>query len=335
MKSNQKSFVAVSLIPTGIRCSIGGYIGDATGATNMLASACDYLITNPNAVNASAFNFKEKNVLYVEGYAIDRLFKNELSLKLPKKNRVGIVMEKMSDSIAMKYNQKTIEAFSTVAGIEIGGIEYIKPFKKKITKCYGQLVGSVENVDPLLAAARKLRDKQGAEAIAIATYIPVQKSLVEEYQRGLVPNPYGQMEALLSHTVIRELGIPAAHGPLLTKKEMDFFLYQSFDSDPRGALENVCPAYIGSILLGLSTAPCFAKPARGAIALSDVRALIVPAHCLRSIPVAKALKRGIRVIEVAENANIFGPLAMKIPGVTRVTSYDSALSALKRLRRSM
>src|SRR5262245_39045451 len=61
----------LSIIPTGIGCSIGGYAGDAAPATRLLAAAVDYLITNPNAVNASDFIALEPNVLYAEGYMID------------------------------------------------------------------------------------------------------------------------------------------------------------------------------------------------------------------------------------------------------------------------
>ena len=38
-----KPFVAVSIIPTGVRAEIGGFAGDATPSTNLLASACDQM----------------------------------------------------------------------------------------------------------------------------------------------------------------------------------------------------------------------------------------------------------------------------------------------------
>ncbi len=63
--------VVVSVIPTGVGCSIGGFAGDAAPITRLLSSAVDYLVTNPNAVNASAFINLGDNVLYVEGYCID------------------------------------------------------------------------------------------------------------------------------------------------------------------------------------------------------------------------------------------------------------------------
>lgn len=37
--------VVVSLLPAGIRAEIGGFAGDATPATNLLAPTCNHLIT--------------------------------------------------------------------------------------------------------------------------------------------------------------------------------------------------------------------------------------------------------------------------------------------------
>src|SRR4029077_1565438 len=53
----------VSIIPTGTGGDLGGYAGDAAPATNLLAATADYLITNPNAVNASNFISMADNVL--------------------------------------------------------------------------------------------------------------------------------------------------------------------------------------------------------------------------------------------------------------------------------
>ena len=54
---NTDSFNAVLLVPTGIGAEIGGHAGDATPVAKLLAEACDTLVTHPNVVNASDFNF--------------------------------------------------------------------------------------------------------------------------------------------------------------------------------------------------------------------------------------------------------------------------------------
>src|SRR5215831_10199683 len=60
------AFCAVQIVPTGVGCEFGGYAGDATPATNLLAATVDHLVTHPNAVNASELNERADNVLYVE-----------------------------------------------------------------------------------------------------------------------------------------------------------------------------------------------------------------------------------------------------------------------------
>lgn len=328
--------IVVNIIPTGIRCEIGGFIGDATQVTNLLAANCDYLITNPNAVNAGAFNFKSKNVLYVEGWAIDQLFKGQLGLLFSEKNSIGVIIERIPDKIAIKYTLKTIEAFSVVAGIEISGIEFIEPMPKKIKMIKKQFFGEINCLENLFQAAKKLRNG-GASAIAITTHIPCPPRYLRSYQSAKIPNPYGQIEAFISHAVGDYLKIPAAHAPLLTKKEMDFFLFNSFKSDPRTAFENISCAYLGSVLWGLATAPQLTFNLKKAnITLKDIKALIIPANCFRSIPVASALENDIPIIEVKENKNIFQIFPKhffsKSQKIISVKTYQGACHLIRRLK---
>jgi hypothetical protein len=88
--------VVISVIPTGIGCETGGYAADAAPATALLASCTDYLITNPNAVNASDFIFMKDNIWYTEGYIIDQFCKGGVNLYKPYSNKVGLIIEKTS-----------------------------------------------------------------------------------------------------------------------------------------------------------------------------------------------------------------------------------------------
>jgi hypothetical protein len=58
---------------------------------------------------------------------------------------------------------------------------------------------------------------------------------------------------------------------MLTKKEMEHFLFHSFDSDPRSSLENISSAYLGSVLLGLNYAPQLTEIGNGDISLKDIK----------------------------------------------------------------
>ena len=86
-------FVAVQIIPTGVRCEFGGFAGDAGPVTNLLASAADYLVTHPNAVNASDLNEMAANVLYVEGKSLDDFLLGHLGLAPVANNRIGTFVD--------------------------------------------------------------------------------------------------------------------------------------------------------------------------------------------------------------------------------------------------
>lgn len=331
-----KKFIVVNLIPTGIKCEIGGFIGDATQITNLLARECDFLITNPNAVNAGAFNFMEKNVLYVEGFAIDRLFFNEIGLTLNENNKIGVIIENINDKVALKVVLKTIEAFSTICGIKVAGIKFIKPLNKKIKLIFNQFLEELSNIEILLRAADDLI-KKGAEALAITTYIPCKKKYILAYQKGKMPNPYGQIEAMISHAIIKQFKIPAAHAPILKKSEINYFLFKSFNSDARSSFENISSAYLGSVLQGLRNAPRYEDVKKAEITIKDINLLIVPNNCLGSPAVAGAVYHNIPIMEVKENENIFSSFSSniktKIPNLISVDTYQEALEIIKKLRK--
>src|SRR5580765_1201964 len=86
-------FGIVQIIPTGIRCEFGGFAGDACPVTNLLASAVDFLVTHPNAVNASELNEMASNILYVEGKSLDDFLLGHLGLLPACRNRIGTFID--------------------------------------------------------------------------------------------------------------------------------------------------------------------------------------------------------------------------------------------------
>ena len=90
-----EAFGVVQIIPTGIRCEFGGFAcGDACPVTNLLASTADFLVTHPNAVNASELNEMAGNVLYVEGRSLDDFLLGYLGLLRVRANRIGTFIDK-------------------------------------------------------------------------------------------------------------------------------------------------------------------------------------------------------------------------------------------------
>src|SRR6185295_15025086 len=226
--------VALSIIPTGVGCELGGYAGDAAPATNLLAATVDYLVTNPNAVNASNFISLDDNVLYTEGLCIDRFVKGEVDLAVPYANRVGLVIEKSSPGeLDMIYN--VVNTVRAVHGVDI-------------VDC----VVTVDHPEVLFAACERLI-QQGATALAITTRI--QDVSAEDHARhfaGEYPNPLGGVEAVLSHLVVRRFRLPAAHAPLVNSKDLEL---EHEIVDARGAGEMASASGLACTLIGLRRAP--------------------------------------------------------------------------------
>ncbi|WP_353763861.1 MULTISPECIES: DUF3326 domain-containing protein [unclassified Okeania] len=116
---SNKPFVAVSIIPTGVRAEIGGFAGDATPSTNLLATACDYLVTNPNAVTASDIYFAQDNVLYLEGNLICQLLLGNIGVIPEKRKNIAAIIEKPKDERFLNNVINALNGLRAVGGINI------------------------------------------------------------------------------------------------------------------------------------------------------------------------------------------------------------------------
>ena len=169
----RKRFIAVHVVPTGLRASVGGYVGDATPATNKMAAVCDCMIVHPNVVNGVMLNCAAQNVLYVEGYSLDRFFLGEVALRTVERNKIGVILDDVDER---HYNFGVNQVNSVVAnkGIDVAGIvrtrEKIKcgVFRSRA----GAYIGRVGNQEVIFEAVRRLR-RQGAQAIMISTASPM------------------------------------------------------------------------------------------------------------------------------------------------------------------
>jgi len=330
--------VAISLIPTGIGCSIGGYAGDAGPATALLAETADFLVTNPNAVNASNFIGPERDVVYTEGYSLDLFSRGEANLFIPRANKIGVIVERADDSaLAEVFN--VINTVRAVHGVDI--VDYVvteEPIGTRSTRhASGAYTGQIDNPDILLSAARQLV-AAGATALAVTT--DVQDLPAEEYAdhfAGLHPNPVGGAEAVLSHLLTRTFGVPAAHAPMINFEALP----GTTVVDARGAAEFISVSGLACVLMGLRNAPQLeSRPDLGykaAVGINDVIAVIAPASALGSLPVLAAARRGTPVIAVAANTTLLDVNAsgLHLPNVVEVGSYLEAAGAVLAIRRGL
>ncbi|MGH9361813.1 MAG: DUF3326 domain-containing protein, partial [Thermoanaerobaculia bacterium] len=294
---------AVSIVPTGVGCTVGGYAGDAAPATRLLASAVDYLVTNPNAVNASDFIQLGDNVLYTEGHCIDLLCQGRIDLHIPYANRVGVLIESSSDSrLDVAFN--LINAVRAVHGVEIEHcVVTDRPIGARCERnASGAFVGTVDHPEVLAGACESLLAR-GVDAIAVTTN--VQDLPLADYAlhfAGKAPNPVGGVEAIISHFIVNRFRVPSAHAPLLNVKELAL---ESPIVDARGAGEFASTSGLACVLLGLARAPRITArpgtPIRDVINLNNLLAVIAPASCLGGIPTLFAARFGLATIAVREN----------------------------------
>lgn len=320
--------VVLNIVPTGVGCSIGGYAGDATPTANLLASTVDYLITNPNTVNASNFINLKKNVVYAEGHSIDLFCQGSVNFYLPYANKVGLIIEKSEDwKIDILFN--IINAVRAIYGVNI--IEPVITDEPIYSRCrqneVGAFVGTVDNPEVLLNASKKLI-KKGADAIAVTT--DVQELPADIYAKhfiGECPNPVGGVEAIISHLIMKTFQIPVAHAPLLNIKDLDL-VHNVVDA--RGAGEMASTSGLACVLVGLQRAPQIKVQPHTRVAdiinLNNLLAIVIPATCLGGVPILQAQKYNVPVIAVRENQTILDVSQSKIhlDNVIEVNSYAEA-----------
>jgi hypothetical protein len=303
-------FNAVMLIPTGVDCAIGGHAGDATPAARLLANVCDQLILHPNVVNASDVNEQTENSLYVEGSIICRLLMGSAGLRKVRQNRVLLVTENRKDS--PKVVDQTIncaEGARATLGMDISDVLVLEQELHMLTGVSdsGRVTGRVERLSHLLDI---LRDRRGSyDAVALATRITPHIDTVELHRAYFGeggPNPWGGVEAVLTHLVSSVLDVPAAHAPTMSSEAIRTESWGVVE--PRKAAEVISTTYLFCVLKGLNRAPQVLVNPSGhydpsVITAEDVSALVIPDGCV-GLPTLAAVEQGIPVVAVRSNTNL-------------------------------
>lgn len=322
-----RPFIAIHVVPTGIGCSIGGFAGDAAPANKLLASCVDYLIANPNVVNAATLHNIPENMVYAEGFSIDSLCKEEILLRPRNNNRIGVVFDRAISQDVLNVNINAINACRVVYGLEITG--YIlteKPVDVEYHITEDKISsGTIKNTHSLLRACQKMIEK-GAEALAVVCYFPEFEG-EDNYSEGFGVDPVGGVEAIISHLVSYELGVPCAHAPAFS---FESSLPSNNIVDPRAASEYISPSFLPCVLAGLRQAPLLIKKAEAKdfdISIDDISLLIVPYNALGSIPLIKCLEKKIPVISIKDNRCVLDVTAAKLGVVDKIIELQSYLEA--------
>ncbi|MGL5876897.1 MAG: DUF3326 domain-containing protein, partial [Xenococcaceae cyanobacterium] len=253
MTSLQPPYTVVLIVPTGVGASIGGYAGDALPVARAIASVCDRLITHPNVLNGAQLYWNLPNALYVEGYGLDKFAKSEWGLQPVHQNRIGIVFDRAIEPELRLRHLQAADATRATLGLNL--TDYVltdAPLEVELkTAASGASWGTIGNPDSLLRAAEVLIKQAKAEAIAVVARFPddPESLALVDYRHGSGVDPLAGAEAVISHLIVRQFGIPCAHAPALETLPLDVNL------SPRAAAEEIGYTFLPCVLVGLSRAP--------------------------------------------------------------------------------
>ena len=309
----ENKFNVVFMVPTGIGCEIGGHAGDATCALKLISSTCDKIITHPNVVNASDINEAPSNSLYVEGSILTSLLMGTLALREVRNNRILVVIEnndKENNDVFLNYAINSVNSARSTLGIEAEIVLLNNPFLMNGDVKDNKAVGEVLNLETLHSV---LKDKKGTyDAVAITSKIKVPKELHKEYNTsdGEIANPWGAVEAMLTHFISTEFGVPSAHAPMFENQELADADYGIVDA--RIAPEIISNAFFHCVLKGLQKSPKIVSGfplfnLNSILSAKDISALVIPDGVI-GLPVLAALKQGIKVIAVKNKNSMVNPL---------------------------
>jgi len=301
-------FISVFLVPTGIGAGIGGHSGDATPTAQLLATSSDVLITHPNVLNAADINEMSPNTLYVEGSVITQLLMGTVGLVPVRANRILAVIGTHEERVFVESAINMCNAARASAGINVSRALLLKEPLNMISEysAAGRAVGTIEGFSALCSAIDQNLGE--FDAIGISSKVTVSKDLHDRYFHDLsVVNPYGGVEAMLTHAISSIYGVPSAHAPMY--EDWETWDQSAGIMDPRLAAEGVSVPFFFSVLKGLKRSPRIVPieqnghPYTDGLTAADIDCLVVPEACL-GLPVMAAIVQDIPIILVRDSANL-------------------------------
>ena len=337
-EESTSNFNVVMLVPTGIGANIGGHAGDATPAAALLANVCDTLVTHPNVLNASDMIQIPENILYVEGSVITRMMMGAARLIPIRANRLLVLIQSHEDQLFTDAAVNAVNAARAYYGLQVAEVVTIDPQFKMIPEYSpsGIAAGRVEGLSCLWEALDARRGH--FDALAISSVIDAPLEFHKDYYQleGQMINPWGGVEAILTHAISLKYEVPVAHSPMMESREISELDLGVVD--PRMAAEVVSMTFLQSVLRGLQRSPRIAgneSTVKDAIGVEGISCLVIPDGCV-GLPALAALHQGIPVIAVRENSNIMqndlSLLPWKNDQLITVDNYWEATGVLVSMR---
>jgi hypothetical protein len=291
-------------------------------------------------VNASDINELPNNAMYVEGSVITRLLMGTIGLQPVRQNRVLVVIDAHQDELFVNAAVNAVSGARASYGLACPEVICLDPPVKLRARfaSSGRAAGRVEELVGLCQAIEKRRDD--FDAVAVSSVIDVPYEFHSEYfeAQGEMVNPWGGVEAMLTHSLSSMFNVPTAHSPMFESQEI-----ANMDPgivDPRMAAEAVSVTFLQCTLKGLQRSPriradpdSMMRP--GVLTAEDVSCLVIPDGCL-GLPVLAALQQDIPVIAVRENKNVMRNDLSSLPWMSgqfhSVANYWEAAGVISALR---
>jgi len=291
-------------------------------------------------VNASDINEMPENGLYVEGSVISSLLMGTVGLQEVRSNRVLLVIDEHEDKQVSELAINAASAARATLGLDCPGVVKINPpiYLRAEYSSSGSAVGRVEGLERLLEVLYRRRSE--FDAVALASKVDISEGLYAEYFQsgGEIINPWGGVEAMLTHSISLLVNVPSAHAPMAEDMEEVNALFGIVD--PRMSAEAVSSCFLHCVLKGLYKSPriitdrmLFTHP--GVLTAADVSCMVIPDGCV-GLPTLAALEQGIPVIAVRENRNRMKNNLQQLPFVAGklfiVENYLEAVGVMSALR---
>lgn len=328
----QRPYTAIAVVPTGIGARVGGYAGDALPFVRALASVVDCAIAHPNVLNGAMLSWPLDNVLYVEGYGLDRFAAGDWALRPVHRNTIALVLDRAIEPALQLRQRQAADAARATWGLRLlpEAIVTDEPLGVELRRSpSGASWGTIAQPASLLRAADRAI-QAGASAIAVVARFPDEgdgdHAAAEAYRQGKGVDPIAGAEAVISHLIVREFAIPCAHAPALAPWD------PSETVDPRAAAEELGHTFLPCVLAGLGRAPQFVmnrdRREPGDLTASAVDAIVVPADACGGGAVLSLPATTERIVVTGNATQMNVPPEALGLAATPVRSYLEAIGAI-------
>lgn len=299
---NRSQFNAVMIVPTGVGAEVGGDSGDANPAARLIGNTVDNLFTHPNVVNAADFNEMTPNTQYVEGSVLNRFMMGSVGLAPVRKNRMLLVYDATESDDVKCCTINTASAARMTLGCEIETAELTDPPKYSYFFNDNNIaVGKIINLEKLTNLIKKYQSDY--DSIVLFTHLEGNHAqLFTDYCADKIEvNPWGGIEAMITHSVSNLLDVSVAHAPMIGEyiEDCEFPIV-----NPQKSAETLSSTELFCVIKGMYKTPKIVDPIcqPGIFTNRDIHVLVTPDRCI-GLPLLAALEQGIAVIAVDDPHN--------------------------------